>query len=134
MGMITNFILYFDSFTAPATLRTSDGGETNSMCTGIFSFLLTGFFMYVFVIKSMEITAFEEVEANSLVEDDLEHLKQAEVMFAMNVFQEHGNLVNNQYFQFIAYVLDINENIIEEHKLALCTIGQWSGIDEKVLT
>lgn len=105
--MITNFILYFDSFTAPATLRTADGGQTNSMCTGIFSFLLTGFFMYVFVIKSMEITQFEEVEANSLLEDQLEHLKKTEVMFAMNVFEEHGTLVNNPYFQFYALVLDI---------------------------
>lgn len=46
------------------------------MCTGIFSFLLTGFFMWVFVSKSMEITKFEEVEANSLLEDELDRLKQ----------------------------------------------------------
>ena len=34
-------------------------------------------------------------------------------MFAMNVFEEHGNLVNNPYFQFYALVLDNEENIIE---------------------
>lgn len=55
-------------------------------------------------------------------------------MFAMNVFEEHGNLVKNPYFQFYAIVMDSEENIIEEEKLELCQLSQWEGIDEKILT
>ena len=82
----------------------------------------------------MEITQLQEVEASSLIEDELTRLKKTEIMFAMNVFEEHGNLVNNTYFQFYALVLDNGENIIQEEKLELCKLSQWEGADEKILT
>ena len=104
------------------------------MCTGLFSLALTGIFLWIIVAKSMEITQFQKVQATFLVEDELTRLKKAEVMFAMNVFEEHGELVNNRYFQFYAYVMDKQENIIEQAKLELCKLSQWNGTDEKMLT
>lgn len=113
MGLIANFFLYFDQFKAPATLRTNGNGETSSICTGVFSFILACIFLWLLIAKAIEITAFKKIEVSSFIEDDLSNLKKTEVMFAINIFEEHGKLINNPYFQFYATVQNNKEEILQ---------------------
>lgn len=53
MGLLTQLIYFVDNFTAPAILRVKGNPERASICTGVFSMFLIGFFTYIFVIKSL---------------------------------------------------------------------------------
>ena len=92
MGLLQKFIFFFDNFTAPATLRSGGNPETASSCTGVFSIFLVFFFTYIFIIKAFEVMTYQQVSANSLVEDEIDHIKTGEVMFAMNILEEHGKM------------------------------------------
>lgn len=44
-------------------------------------------------------------------------------MFAMNVFEEHGKIVKNPYFEFQAYIFDKHEKILQNVTLKKCTLS-----------
>ena len=106
MGLFKQFIYFFDSFQAPATLRVGGNPETSSLCSGFFSILIIGFFAYIFAIKTHEVLTFQQVSSSSVMEDKIGQRKEGEIMFGINILEQHGSLHENQYFQFYASVQD----------------------------
>ena len=63
MKTTSNFFADFDMFAASPTLRANEEPILSSFCTGIFSFLLTGLFFYIFVNKMVDVGNYKEIES-----------------------------------------------------------------------
>ena len=76
MGVFQKFVWFFDSFPAPAGLRSHGEPEFSSACTGIFSILLVIGFAYVFFAKAYEVFTYQSIDFKSVVEDGVDKQKE----------------------------------------------------------
>ena len=67
--MIRHFFTNFDLFGAFPTFRIRGQPETLNLCGGIASLLILLFFVYVFVINSIDILNFNRIKAKFIIEE-----------------------------------------------------------------
>ena len=63
--MIKKFFTQFDMFGSFPTFRMRGDSETMNLCGGISSLLILLFFTYIFIIQTIDIINFEEIQTST---------------------------------------------------------------------